>query len=319
MSRFLTRCSLPGLPRPVVVLLAVLALAGAGCSKAEPDAPRARASLEGARLVVVGAVPQFPATAFPVTGGFFEDARWDEEMHTLLCKGWAPVDVRDETVRFVLRDPHDRLRLVGTPVVTPYERADVAASFPDRPELLHAGFTARIGLENLPPSPRWMETLEFYCLEADGTCHRLTPLLAPERKSWDRAPDRFTIALTYSAPAFTTPDGTAGSLDVCEPLPDHVAHLTGWAPFDGASPASTLLVQLDPRLAPASIQSATMLPRPDVRAAVDPSRETLDRSGFELYLKFNGTIDDLKQRGALRLWCIDGAGQAVEVGLPALR
>jgi hypothetical protein len=228
--------------------------------------------------------------------------------------------VRPDTVRFILRDPHDRLRLEGTPIFKPQERTDVAATRPDQPALRHAGFTASIRLTNLPDADNWTDTLEFYCIDGAGACFRLAPVGAQQRRSWDRAADRFELVLTYTDPQLTTPEQTVGSLDVCDPVANEsTVHLTGWAPFDGREAKSVLILQLAPTLAPASIVAAGWLPRPDVQAVVDPDREELARCGFEVLLRIPGLLDAVRKRGALRLWAIHADGSAVRVGLPALR
>lgn len=298
---------------------AAVAVLAAGCARDDRSAPRAASVPGGGKIAVVGARPALPAGSVPQRAGFFEEVNWDDDELTLRLKGWAPRDVRAEDVRLILRDPFDRLLPAGPSVFSPWPRPDVAAAHPDEPDLLHSGFTASIPVSNIPDDDVWPETLELYCLDGDNRLVRLTPAWAHGRQSWDRAPDRFEAVLTYRTPDLATPEGTQGSLDVCEPGPDaHTVHLTGWAPFDGGRPESTLIVQLAPRLAPASLLSANMLPRPDVRAAVDPNREELDRCGFELLLRIPGDVDDLRRRGAVRLWAIDADNNAVEVGLAAL-
>ncbi len=295
----------------------------AGCGKEAPhNVTRAFDSIEGGRIVVTGAHPQIPADAIVSSEGFFEEARWDEAIQTLQIKGWAPLDVRPDKIRFVLRDPFDQLRLEGTapPIFTPQERPDVAAAFSHKPALLHSGFTASVRLTNLPKSEDWTETLELYCLDGAGSCFRLQPTVAPDRRSWDRSADHFEVVLMYAAPQLELPQDTQGSLDVCEPGPNEdTAHLTGWAPFDGRNPQCVLIVQLAPDLAPSSLLTASWLPRPDVRAAVDPQREELDRCGFGFFLRVPGGLDALYERGAVHLFAIDAAGHAVQVGLPVLR
>lgn len=307
----------------LAIPVAAVALLLAACGPREPTEEviglRAETTLDDGKLVVVGARPQLATGVVPTDAGFLEEMRWDAELQSLFLKGWVPLDVRADDVRFFLRDPYDQLRLDGAVFVNPQERPDVAAAHPDQPGLRHAGFTARFRVVNLPGADHWQDTLELYVRTGAGTCHRLPFVSGSPRRSWNRARDRFELVLAYAPPAVSVPEGTTGSLDVCEELAAGTVHLTGWAPFDGAASGSTLILQLAPRLAPATIVSAAWLPRPDVRAAVAPEDERLDRAGFDVTLQFNGSFKDLKKRGALRLWCIDTDGRAVAVGLPALR
>lgn len=295
--------------------LFAIALLAAGCSGGGDDGERASNQINGGHIVVAGARPAFPVTTVPSTGGFLEETRWDDSIATLQCRGWAPYDVRNANVRFVLRDPLDRLRLVGEPLFTPQERADVAAAHPDHPEWRHGGFTASIRLSNLPEHAAWPDCLELYCLAQDGTVRRLARVNAPAQHTWDRKPERFECVLTYSKPVLAAPEKPQGSLDLAEPAAgDGTVRLSGWAPFDGRSPGTTLIVQLSPELAPtASLVSAAWVPRPDVRAAVDPNREILDRCGYEVFVRVPGGVDALREKNRLRLWCIDDAGASVEI------
>lgn len=301
------------------VIAAVAMLGVVGCSREERSVPRATAALDGGRIVVAGARPLFPANATPVAAGFLETVRWDESIQTLQCKGWVPLDVRGEAVRFILRDPFDQLRLQGTPLFTPQERPDVAAALPDQADAQHAGFTASIRLTNTPGSGAWTDTVELYCLDPAGKLYRLARTDAPARHTWDRRGDRFEAVLTYAAPELAAPEDSQGSLDVVEPGPaPETVRLAGWAPFDGAAPQSVLIVQLAPALAPASFIGVSWTARPDVRAAIDPQREELDRCGFEVILRYRGAVDDLRH-GHLALWSIDAGQNAHRLGLPALK
>jgi hypothetical protein len=303
----------------VLGLLLAELLGAIGCSRRDEAGMRALNQIEGGKIVVAGARPEFPAGLAPQMHGFFEDFRWDPTAATLEVKGWAPLDVRPDDVRFVLRDPFDELRLEGSPTFAAQERPDVLKSHTYAPGLLHSGFTARLQVTNPPRRSTWTQSLELYCLAPNGTFYRLQRGDAPARQSWDRRPDRFEIVLTYATPAIDAPEKLAGSLDVFETSGEHNLRLAGWAPFDGQSAQSVFIIQLPATAAPASIVACSWIPRPDVRAAVTPAQPELERSGFDVTLQIRTSPAELASSGRLRLWSIDAARRATEVDLYALK
>ena len=308
-------------PAGVIPTLLIAALLGglAGCSRTEADAPRALAGIDGGKVVVAGARPRFRANVAPVADGFLEELRWDPNKQTLDLKGWAPLDVRPDAVRFVLRDPFDRLRLEGQPTFAAQPRTDVERARPQWTGILHSGFTASLKVSNPPRRLTWPEALEVYCVTSSGGFMRLHRADAPGRQSWDRRPDRFEVALIYAQPDLATPEKKVGSLDLCEPAGDNGVRLAGWAMFDGQSPNSVLMVQLPPSAAPATIVACSWVPRPDVRLAVAPARAELERSGFDLTLQLRTSTTEMRKSGRLRLWVIDASQTVSEVALTALR
>jgi hypothetical protein len=273
---------------------------------------------EGGKIVIAGARPEFPVDVAPSMHGFFEEISWDSSRSALTLKGWAPCDVRDDAVRFVLRDPFDRLRLDGLPEFIAQERPDVLQEHPHLPGARYSGFRATLDVTNAPRRSNWPDALELYCLGAGGEFYRLHRADAPARQSWDRRRDRFEIVLTYAAPEFAADAEANGTLDVCEFVSDRSFRLMGWAPFDGESPGSVLIVQLPPSAAPASIVSCVWFPRPDVRAAVAPSRVELERSGFNLVLQVRNAVSDVARPERLSLWAIDAEQRPYSLALTAL-
>jgi hypothetical protein len=235
----------------------------------------------------------------------------------LELKGWAPMDTRSKAGNLVVRDPFGFLEPAGEATLTPIERSDVATGYPDEPALRHSGFSLSIPLTRSIDQREWLNSLEVYAKNPDGTLYRLSRINQIRQSGWAKNSEMVEISLVYSNPPYAKTETKAGYLDVVVKVDDQgTVELQGWAPLNLRSPKSRLCLRLPPNAAPVSIIEYTVIQRPDVAEAYPDKGADLRYSGFKIVLAARGYSNALLKRGAIQIWSIDGDGQVSALKTP---
>lgn len=290
-------------------------------SETIPDSPfvpaeiRTRSPDAGSRVFLADDRITSAPDQFPTTKGFVEQVTTQGAV--LELKGWAPMDTRSKAGGLVVRDPFGFLEPAGEATFTPIERSDVARGYPNEPELLHSGFSLSIPITRSIDQREWLNSLEVYANNPDGTLYRLSRINQIRQSGWTKQSEMFEISLVYSNPPYSRTETRAGYLDVVVQVDDRgTVELQGWAPLNLRSPKSRLCLRLPPKAAPVSIIEYSVVQRPDVAEAHPDKGADLRYSGFKIVLAARGYSDALLKSGAIQVWSIDESGQVSALKTP---